>query len=218
MAAVRPCSSSTAMPITSRAAVAVAVVDIRNRLHDLRRLHRPARPRLRVGSGFQQQVRGILLRHRRQVFGDHPVRFADIHHAPVVQPQDAVADRLHVADRVRDEQDRDAALPQFVDLAHAALPEVNVAHRQRLVHQQDFGIHVDRHREGQPHHHAARIGLHRLVDEVADLREGLDVLVALVDLPRGQPQNRAVEVDVVAPAEFRVEIRRPIPAAPRRGR
>ena len=69
------------------------------------------------------------------------------------------------------------------------------------------GIHVDRHRERQPHHHAARVRLHRLIDEVADLRERLDVAVALVDLPRGEAENRAVQVDVVAPAEFRIEAR-----------
>ena len=132
--------------------------------------------------------------------------------------RDAVADRLHVADRVRDEQDGDAARAQLVDLAHAALPEVDVADRQRFVHQQDLRIDIDRDREGQPHHHAARIGLHRLIDEVADLGEGRDILVALVDLPRGQPENRAVQVDVVAAGEFRVEAGARVPAAPRRGR
>ncbi len=63
---------------------------------------------------------------------------------------------------------------QFVHLAHAALAEIDVAHGQGFIHQQDFGIHVDGHGERQPHHHAAGIGLDRLVDEFADLGEGLD--------------------------------------------
>ena len=93
------------------------------------------------------------------------------------------------ADGVRDEQDGDAARAQFVHLAHAALAEVDVADRQRFIHQQDLGVHVDGHGEGQPHHHAAGIGLHRLVDELADLGERFDVRVALVDLPRGEARE-----------------------------
>ena len=93
----------------------------------------------------------------------------------MVEPQRAVADGLHVAGGVRDEQDGDAARAQLVHLAHAALAEVDVADRQRFVHQQDLGIDVDRHGERQAHHHAARIGLDRLIDEVADFGEVLDV-------------------------------------------
>ena len=193
------------MPMICGAAIAEAVIDIRDGLDDLGRLHGPAAPRLGIGGGFEQQVGGILLGHGGQVFGDHAVGFADIDHAAVIQPQDAVADRLDVADGVRDEQDGDAALAEFVDLAHAALAEVNVADRQGFVHQQDFGIHVDGHREGQAHHHAARVGLDGLIDEVADLGEGGDVLVALVDLARGEPEDGAVQIDVVAAAEFGVE-------------
>ena len=123
----------------------------------------------------------------------------------MVQPQNAIADSLHVADGVGDEQNRDAALPQFVDLAHASLPEVNVAYRESFIYQEDFGIHVDRHRKGQAHHHAARVGLDGLIDEVADFGEGRNILVALVDLARREPQNRAVQVDVVPAAEFGVK-------------
>ena len=93
----------------------------------------------------------------------------------MVQPQRAVADGLDVADGVGDEQDGDAARAQLVHLAHAALAEIDVAHGQRFIHQQNFGIHIDGHGEGQPHHHAARIRLDRLVDEVADFGEGFDV-------------------------------------------
>src|SRR5208283_1027408 len=107
--------------------------------------------------------------------------------------------------RVRNEQDGDAARAQFVDLAHAALAEIDVADGEGLVHQPDFGVHIDGHGEGQPHHHAARIGFYRLVDEVADLGEDLDILIALVDLPGGEAEDGAVEVDVVASGEFGVE-------------
>ncbi len=48
-----------------------------------------------------------------------------------------------------------------MNLAHAALAEVDVAHREGLVNQQDFRIHVNRHSKREPDDHAARIRLDR---------------------------------------------------------
>ena len=90
-------------------------------------------------------------------------------------------------------------------LAHATLAKIDVAHRQGFIHQQDFRIHVDGHGERQPHHHAARIRFHRLVDEFADFGEILDIPVALVDLPGGEAQDGAVQIDIVAAGEFGIE-------------
>ena len=134
----------------------------------------PAAGRTGGGALRMGYVGGVLLHHGGQVLGDHHVGLAEFPDPPLLQPQRAVADRLHVADGVRDEQDGDAARPQFVHLAHAALAEVDVAHGQRLVHEQDLRVHMDRHGEGQPHHHAAGVGLHGLVDEVADFGEFLN--------------------------------------------
>ncbi len=165
----------------------------------------PPRRDLRIGGGLEKQVRGILLGHRGQIFGHHAIRLAHIDHAAVIQPQYTVADGLHIAHRVGDEKDGDAALPEFVHLAHAALAKINVAHSQSFVHEQNFRVHVDGDRERQPHHHAAGVGLDRLIDKVADLRKRRDVLVALVDLARREPQDRTVQINVVPPAELRVE-------------
>ena len=41
--------------------------------------------------------------------------------------------------------------------------------------------------------------------KLADFGERCDVLVALVDLAGGEAQNGAVEIDVVAAAEFGIE-------------
>src|SRR5258707_3564777 len=43
------------------------------------------------------------------------------------------------------------------------------------------------------------------MDEVADFGELFDFAESLVDLTRGQAQNRAVQIDVVASAEFRIK-------------
>jgi hypothetical protein len=67
------------------------------------------------------------------------------------------------------------------------------------------GIHIDGYGKREPHHHAARIGLHRLVDEFADFGEVLDILVALVDLPGAEAQDGSVQIDVVVAGEFGIE-------------
>ena len=64
---------------------------------------------------------------------------------------------------------------------------------------------MDRNREAQTHHHAARIRFHRLVDELADLREFGDFREPEIDLFRGKSQNRRIQVYVLAAGEFGVE-------------
>ena len=117
---------------------------------------------------------------------------AQLHHAAVVQPQGAVADGLDVAGGVGHVKDGNAAGAQVMHLAHAALAEVDIAHGQGFVHQQDLGVHIDGDGEGQPHYHAAGVRLDGLADEVADFGEGLDIGVALLDLAGGEAEDGAV--------------------------
>jgi hypothetical protein len=61
--------------------------------------------------------------------------------------------------------------------------------------------------ERQANMHAARVALDRNVDETADPRE-LDNLVKLGrDFTAAHPEERSVQVDVVAPAELGVKAR-----------
>ncbi len=83
---------------------------------------------------------------------------------------------------MRDEEDGDPLGAQLVNLPHAALPEIDVAHRERFVDEEDFRVHMDGHGEGQAHDHAARVRLDRMVDKLADLGKFLDRLVLLIDL------------------------------------
>ena len=73
-------------------------------------------------------------------------------------------------------------LRHVVHLAEALLLELRVAHRQHLVDDQDLGLEVRGHRERQPHVHAARVVLHRRVDELLDLGERDDLVELPVDL------------------------------------
>ncbi len=104
-----------------------------------------------------------------------------------------------------DKENRDAARAQLVDLAQAALPEVDVADRQSFVNEKNLGVHVDGDGESQPDDHAARVCLDRLVDEIANLGEVRDVGEFPVHRFRGKAQDGCVQVDVVAAGEFRVE-------------
>ena len=83
--------------------------------------------------------------------------------------------------------------------------EARVAHRQRLVDHDHVGVDVHRDREREPHDHAGGIRPDRLLEEIADLGERHDGVVALADLRLGQSQDRGVEEHVLAARELRVE-------------
>ena len=79
--------------------------------------------------------------------------------------------------------------------------------RQHLVDDEDFRLEVRRDRKRQPHVHAARIVLHRRVDELFELREGDDGVELADDLGAKHAENRAVEEDVLAARQVRMEAR-----------
>ncbi len=90
-------------------------------------------------------------------------------------------------------------------LAEALLLEVGVADGEHLVDQEDLGLEVRRDRERQPQVHAARVPLDRRVDELLDLRERDDLVELALDLGAAHPQDRAVQVDVLAARQLRME-------------
>src|SRR5208282_3852753 len=60
-------------------------------------------------------------------------------------------------------------------------------------------------RERQPHIHAAGVALDGGVDEFLQLREGDDLVELARDLSLLHAQNGAIEIDVLAAGEFRME-------------
>jgi hypothetical protein len=64
---------------------------------------------------------------------------------------------------------------------------------------------VHGHREAEPHVHARRVRLHRLVDEVLETRERHDLRELSFDLLAREPEHDAVDDDVLAPRDLRVE-------------
>ena len=99
--------------------------------------------------------------------------------------------------------------PPFArDLAHLAerlALEGGVADREHLVDEQDLGLEVGGHGEGQAHRHAARVALDRGVEEALDLGERDDLVEPAADLRAPHAEDGAVEEDVLAPGELGME-------------
>ena len=72
---------------------------------------------------------------------------------------------------------------------------------------EDLRLQVGRHRERQPHVHAAAVALDRRVEELLHLGEGHDLVELRLDLAAAHAEDRAVEEDVLAAGQFRVEAR-----------
>ena len=159
---------------------------------------------LSPGSGVRRGGEAPL--RRDQVVALHRLDGRPLErHVAAVQEQRALAELLHLVQRMRDEDDGHAALAQRVEALIALLPEEDVAHRERLVDQQHVGVEARRDGEGQADEHPARVRLDGLVDELPDVREGDDLVEAALDLAARHPQDGAVEEDVLAPRAVRVE-------------
>jgi len=75
---------------------------------------------------------------------------------------------------------------------------------------------MGRHGERQPYVHAARVVLHGGVDEPLDLRERHDRVELAGDFVPRHPQNGAVQIDVLAARQLRMEARSYLDERPNR--
>ena len=119
--------------------------------------------------------------------------------AALVEQVRALADALHGDEVVADEDHGAALAGDGVHLGEALALELGVAHGEDLVDEQDVGLQVRADREREAHEHAARVALDRRVDEALDAREGDDLVELRGDLAGAHAEDRAAEVDVLAP-------------------
>jgi hypothetical protein len=103
-------------------------------------------------------------------------------------------------------------------LAEALLLEGGVAHGQHLVDDEDLRLEVRRHGEGQPHVHAAGVALHRRVEERSTSAKATISSKLARRLALAHAEDGAVEEDVLAAAQLRVEAGADLQQARRRGR
>ena len=144
-------------------------------------------------------------RARVQVCADHLVGGAHHAHAPFVEQDGSVTEPQHGFHVVAHEEQRASLARYLLHLSKTLLLEGTVANSQHFVDHEYLWFQVRRHGEGQPHVHAAAVTLHRGIQEFLHLREGHDLVELGVDLRAAHAQDRAVEVDVLAAAQFGVE-------------
>ena len=154
---------------------------------------------------LQESVAIRLLAHLAQVDVDRALCRPDVRGLPLDQQECPIAHAAHGVRHVADEEERHAALPQPPHPGEALLLEAHVADRENLVEDEDVRAHRHRDREGEPRVHAARVGLHRLVDELSDVGERRNLVEPLPHLAPRDAEDRAVQEDVLAARELRVE-------------
>ena len=124
---------------------------------------------------------------------------------PFLHVDRPLADLLDQRGGVGNEKDRPPVVDESLDAVGAAVLERLVSNGKHLVEHEDLGLQKCRDREREPDVHPARIPLHRRVDELLQPGKRNDVVELACDLRPAHPEDRPVEIDVLAPAEFPME-------------
>ena len=161
---------------------------------------RPGLGRL-LGPAGGAQPRVVLVDRNALVGG------AVVDDAALAQVDHALAHGLDAEHVVRHEQDRGVLLLQPLRELDALALEGQVADREHFVEDQDLGVQVRRHREREPHVHAAGVALDGRVDELPHPGELDDRVELRGDLLHRHAEDRAVEIDVLAPRQLGVKAR-----------
>ena len=119
-----------------------------------------------------------------------------------MQPHHPVAEVQHLPRRVGDEENRLALRPEMPHPRHALLREARIAHAQRLIHNQDFGVHVGGNGESQPGAHSAGIRPQGLVDVHANIRKINNLLLDLGDFALLHAHQHTLIGNVFAPSQL----------------
>ena len=100
---------------------------------------------------------------------------------------------------------RPPGVAQLLHPPEAAALELGVADGEHLVDEQDLRLELCGDREGEANGHPARVPLDRRVDEALDAGELHDLGELPGDLATLHAEHRAVQVDVLAPGQLRME-------------
>src|ERR1700737_489191 len=103
------------------------------------------------------------------------------------------------------ENNRAPRASHIAHLAQAPLLERQIAYREHLVYQENLGLQGCGDRESQSHEHAARIALHRSIEEFFDLRKTHDLVHFLRNFSTSHAEDGAAQENIFAPGEFRMK-------------
>src|SRR5690606_4136025 len=143
---------------------------------------------MRASSGSWTTVTTSTLTSRSTLLGRLAVLRRDLagravgDDLPLLDPDRAVAHPLDRPHRVAHEEARARVPADLLDLLRAALAELGVTRRERLVDHEDVRHRGGGDREPQPCGHARAVRLHRQVDEVPAAGELDDVVEPLPHL------------------------------------
>src|SRR5205085_2953920 len=104
--------------------------------------------------------------------------------------------------------DKDYGAPLIGDLGHfaeALLLKCRVAHGQHLVYQQNLWLKVRSYSKSQPYIHTAAVAFDRRVQKTLQLGKGNNLVKLAFDLAARHSQDRAIQVNIVTPSQFRME-------------
>src|SRR5918995_4398110 len=149
----------------------------------------------------------LRLRQHLLVVVDHLLGAACGYKPSLVEQHGLRAESLYHPHAVGDEKDRGPRVLEVVHPLDRLLLECRVARGEGLVYDKDIRLDVDRDGEAQATTHPTRVGLDRLVHELPDVRESLDVVEALHHLVVLYAKDQAAEHGVLAPRKERVEPR-----------
>src|SRR5205823_8316969 len=98
-----------------------------------------------------------------------------------------------------------AVLLHLLDAAQTSMLKERVAHRERLVNDQDLRIGGHRGGESETYIHAAGVGFDRLMNELADLSEALNFRQQVFCLSASEAHERRAHEDIFDARKFKIE-------------
>ena len=158
------------------------------------------------GGGFRFRRCPIdQLPHVPQILIGHAQGFSRGLHNALLEIDGPPAEVRHGGRVMADEQERHATVDHLPHHQHALGLEKDIAHSQGFIDDKDLGIDLRGDRKGQPDEHPAGVGLHGLMDEIADIGKGQDVIHFCIHLFPGIAHDGTAEIGVLQPRHFGIE-------------
>ena len=104
-----------------------------------------------------------------------------------------------------DKEDGSSIADDLFHSLHAAILKLLIPDRENLVDDQDLGLQEGGHRERKLHIHAARVALHRGIDEILHTGEGDDLVELGRDFSPGHAEDGAIHVNIIPTGQVGVE-------------
>src|SRR5690606_18385738 len=125
-------------------------------------------------------------------------------HFTAIQQYGLIAELNYRLGAVVYKEDGSAVLLDTLNTGKAFALKRLISHGERFVHYQNIRLHTHGNGKCQSYLHATRIILDRLLQKLTDLRKGGDLVKTRLHLLPAQPQNSAVQLDILTTTEFRV--------------